>query len=208
MAGPSPWPTIHAERKALVEDLESLTDEQWATRSLCDSWTVQEVLAHMTAAAESSVPKFFGGLASAGFKFNNFTARDVAKRTSGSPADTLAGFKRNVTSVKHPPGPVDTWLGETIVHSEDIRRPLKIKHSYPADALIRLADNYRKSNLIIGGKRRVAGLTLRATDADWSAGSGPEVTGPLVSIVLAMTGRSVGLKDLSGPGLPTLKSRM
>jgi uncharacterized protein (TIGR03083 family) len=162
----------------------------------------------MTAAAESSPAKFFGGLAAAGFKFNNFTARDVAKRVAGSPADTLSGFKANVTSVKHPPGPVDTWLGETIVHSEDIRRALKINHSYPEDALTRLADNYRKSNLVIGGKRRVAGLALRATDADWSAGSGAEVSGPLVSIVLAMTGRSDALKDLSGDGVATLTSRM
>jgi hypothetical protein len=51
-------------------------------------------------------------------------------------------------------------------------------------------------------------LTLRATDADWSAGSGAEVSGPLVSIVLAMTGRSDALKDLSGDGVATLTSRM
>ena len=30
-----PWPTIHEEREVLANDLSSLTDEQWATPSLC-----------------------------------------------------------------------------------------------------------------------------------------------------------------------------
>jgi hypothetical protein len=34
MAGNSPWPLIHAEREALIDDLGTLTDEQWATRSV------------------------------------------------------------------------------------------------------------------------------------------------------------------------------
>jgi hypothetical protein len=44
----------------------------------------------------------------------------------------------------------------------------------------------------------VAGLTLRATDAGWSAGTGPEVAGPIVAVVLAMTGRNAVLGELSG----------
>jgi hypothetical protein len=126
----------------------------------------------------------------------------------GSPGDTLSRFKSRISSSKHPLGPVETWLGETIVHSEDIRRPLKIKHDYPVDAVIRVADSYRKSNLVIGGKRRIAGLTFRATDADWTTGSGPEVAGPMVSLLLALTGREVALKDLKGDGVATLAARM
>jgi len=64
MAGNSPWPLIHAEREALIGDLGTLTDEQWATRSLCAEWTVRDVLNHLVAgadlfaiaAAEGSVP--------------------------------------------------------------------------------------------------------------------------------------------------------
>jgi len=29
------WPAIHTERSALLADLEPLTDQQWAARSLC-----------------------------------------------------------------------------------------------------------------------------------------------------------------------------
>jgi hypothetical protein len=29
------WPVVHAERRALAEDLAGLTPEQWRTPSLC-----------------------------------------------------------------------------------------------------------------------------------------------------------------------------
>jgi hypothetical protein len=66
---------------------------------------------------------------------------------------------------------------------------------------------YAGSNVLIGGKRRVAGLTLRATDTDWSHGSGPLVEGPAVALMLATTGRRAALADLRGPGVETLRSR-
>ena len=34
------WRVIHAERKALADDVRGLSDEQWATPSLCSRWTV------------------------------------------------------------------------------------------------------------------------------------------------------------------------
>ena len=107
-----------------------------------------------------------------------------------------------------PPGPVDSWLGETLVHAEDIRRPLGITHAYPLDALSRVAGFYRGSNLLIGGKTRVAGLTLHATDTDWTAGSGPEAKGPILALVLATTGRAAALDDLTGEGVATLRERI
>jgi Mycothiol maleylpyruvate isomerase N-terminal domain len=54
---------------------------------------------------------------------------------------------------------------------------------------------------------RIAGVELRASDAQWSTGTGPEVSGPALSLVLAMTGRAAALDDLSGDGLETLRSR-
>ena len=48
------WPTIHAERKALAADLDSIPVREWDTPSLCDGWTVRDVVAHMTAATKLS----------------------------------------------------------------------------------------------------------------------------------------------------------
>jgi len=98
-------------------------------------------------------------------------------------------------------------VGEAIIHSEDIRRPLGIAHTYAPAAVLRVADFYKGSNTLIGAKNRIAGVTLHATDADWSHGSGPEVNGPLLSLVMAMTGRKVALNDLEGPGVEVLRSR-
>jgi uncharacterized protein (TIGR03083 family) len=99
-------------------------------------------------------------------------------------------------------------LGESIIHSEDIRRPLGVAHSYPMESVTRVLDFYKKSNLIVGARKRIAGLTLRATDTDWATGSGPEVAGPALALLLAMTGRKVALPELSGEGVATLQSRM
>jgi uncharacterized protein (TIGR03083 family) len=98
-------------------------------------------------------------------------------------------------------------LGEIVVHGADIRRPLGLEHQSPEAALVAIADSWKKSNLLIGAKRRIAGLHLEATDADWAYGDGPEVKGPLASLVLAMTGRKQVHADLSGDGLATLAAR-
>jgi len=207
MATTSPWPLIHAEREALIADLGTLTDDQWAARSLCTDWTVRDVLGHMIATAKMTPPRFFLSMAAARFRFNNMTAKGVAAEATASPADGLANFRSHLKDTTAPPGPVEAMLGEAVIHPADIRTPLGIAHEYPEEALIRVADFYRGSNLIVGAKQRIDGLTLRATDTGWSAGSGPEVAGPHLSLILAMTGRSAALAGLSGEGVETLKSR-
>jgi uncharacterized protein (TIGR03083 family) len=201
------WPVLHTERQALAADLRDLGTEDWATASLCSDWTVRDVLAHMTSTAKLTPPAFFGKMIGSGFSFDKVQEKGVAANLGASPTDTLANFESVVTSVKHPPGPSQTWLGETIVHSEDIRRALGIQHKYPTDAVVTVADFYKGSNLLIGSKKRIDGLTLRATDADWSHGTGPEVSGPILSLVMAMTGRQAADDDLAGDGVATLRSR-
>jgi uncharacterized protein (TIGR03083 family) len=202
-----PWPTIHAEREILAQDLSSLTDEQWATPSLCAGWTVRDVLGHMTATAKMTPPRFFLALAGAGFRFSEMTSREIARETTGSPADNLAEFRRYAQASTHPPGPATSWLGETVIHGTDIRRPLGMSRDFPEPALVQVADFFKGSNLLIGAKKRIEGLRLQATDATWSTGAGPEVTGPLLSLIMAMTGRRAILGDLSGAGVAALRER-
>jgi uncharacterized protein (TIGR03083 family) len=204
----SPWPVIHAERAALADDLAALTPDRWSTPSLCAGWSVHEVLGHMTATATMTPLGFLSQMARVGFRFETMTRRNIDDQTADGPDATLARFRAAHNRSSGPPGPVDSWLGETLVHAEDIRRPLGITHAYPVDALSRVAEFYRGSNLLIGGKNRVAGLTLHATDTDWSAGTGPEVTGPILALVLATTGRAAALDELTGEGLTTLRDRI
>jgi hypothetical protein len=106
-----------------------------------------------------------------------------------------------------PPAPVVAMLGEIIVHGEDIRRPLALSHEAPEEAVMAIADSWKNSNLLIGSKRRIEGLRLRATDAAWAHGDGPEVSGPMVALVLAMSGRKGSHNDLGGDGLEILAAR-
>jgi uncharacterized protein (TIGR03083 family) len=201
------WNVIHAERRALAADLAELTPEQWATSSLCPGWTVHDVLAHLVSTAKLSPPAFLLGLIGSGFDFQRFTAKRIAAEGAGGPASTLAAFRAVETSTSAPPGPKTSWLGEVLVHGEDIRRPLGIAHDYPTASVTAVTDFYASSNVLIGGKRRVAGLTLEATDAAWSHGSGPTVAGPARALMLATAGRRAALDELTGPGVETLRSR-
>jgi len=56
--------------------------------------------------------------------------------------------------------------GEIVVHAEDIRRPLGIAHEPPEEAVVAVADSHKKSNILLGSKKRIAGLRLRASDTN------------------------------------------
>ena len=116
-------------------------------------------------------------------------------------------LRARTSTTNHPPAPVMAMLGEIVVHGEDIRRPLGLKHQPPEEALVAVADSWKNSNLLIGSKRRITGLRLRATDTEWVHGDGPEVSGPLLSLILAMTGRKDVHPDLTGEGVAELGRR-
>ena len=80
-----------------------------------------------------------------------------------------------------------------------------MRRDYPTETVERaLAHQLRTSVALGGGKQRAAGLRLVATDAEWSHGEGAEVRGPLVSLLMAVSGRGEALDDLTGPGLVRL----
>jgi len=201
------WPTIHAERQALADDLTGLSPQQWQTRSLSSDWTVHDVLAHLVAAAKMTRLRFLPGLAAARFDFHNFMARLVAHEGAGGPEATLAAFRTVQHRTSSPPAPGSTWLGEAFVHGEDIRRPLGISHAYPPAEVARVISYYAKLNPLLGAKRRIAGVTLQATDTDFSLGSGPAVEGRAISLLMATAGRKAVLDELTGPGVQLLRER-
>lgn len=181
---------------------------QWGTRSLCSEWSVHQVLGHVTATAKMTPPKFFAGFISAGSNFDTFVGKRAQVESAGTPATTLAELGAHLRDTTSPPGPIDAMVGEIVVHGTDIRRPLGITHEFPGVTLARVADFFTGSNLIVGAKSRIAGVRLAATDQDWSHGDGPTVSGPILSLVLAMTGRAVALESLEGDEVAVLRERM
>ena len=199
------WQMIRAERASFAGALGGLSAADWDKPSLCTGWTVGDVVAHMIATAEMTSPKFFGKMIGSGFSFQTMANKDIVRVKAGG--DLVEQFRAVVDARTAPPGPTASWLGETIVHGEDVFRALDGYREHPVEHVIAAADFYTGSNLLIGSKNRIDGVTLQATDADWRHGSGPEVSGPAIALVLAMTGRKIALDDLSGDGVAVLRSR-
>jgi uncharacterized protein (TIGR03083 family) len=201
------WRNIHSERANLIDTWIGFTTEQWSAPSLCEGWTIQDVAGHLVASAEQTPFNFFLELAQAGFSFNTFADRGAKKNAAAGSTDLVRRLQARTTTTNHPPGPTSAMLGEVLVHGADIRRPLRLHYDYPPAALVEVANAWKNSNILIGAKRRIAGVTLRANDVEWTHGDGPEVTGPMIALLLAMTGRKDAHGDLSGEGLATLASR-
>jgi uncharacterized protein (TIGR03083 family) len=201
------WRYIGSERSDLADTWESLTPEQWGAASWCEGWSVQDVAGHLVASAEQTPPNFFKEFAGAGFKFNVFAERGAKRCASAGSSELVRRLRARTSTRNHPPGPVNAMLGEVVVHGDDLRRPLGLFHKTPEAALVVVADSWKKTNVLIGSKRRIEGLRLTATDSTWTHGDGPEVSGPLQSLVLAMTGRKQVLDDLSGDGVAILATR-
>jgi uncharacterized protein (TIGR03083 family) len=201
------WSLIHSERAALAADLAELTDQQWATRSLCDRFTVREVLAHLTAGASLNPARWLAGVIRCRFDFDQQVAMRLAEQMDTTPADTLARFRHVITSTTKPPLPAVAMLGEAIVHGEDIRRPLGIHRDYPITNLTTVADYYQGSDLVVLAKGRVRDLRLAATDGPFTTGSGPLVSGTTLALIMAMTGRVTYCDELDGDGVAALRAR-
>jgi uncharacterized protein (TIGR03083 family) len=201
------WSLVHAERAALAADLADLTGQQWATPSLCTEFTVQQVLAHLTAGASLNPVRWMAGVIRCRFDFDKMNAMRLAEQLGATPAETLTRFRRVVTSTTKAPIPPVAVLGETIVHGEDIRRPLGIHRDYPITTLTQLASYYQGSDLVVPAKKRIAGLRLQASDGPFATGSGPLVSGSTLALIMAMTGRVAYCGELGGDGAATLRAR-
>jgi uncharacterized protein (TIGR03083 family) len=148
------------------------------------------------------------GLAASGFRFNALMERDARDRAKLTPGQVADRLRQRTTTTNHPPAPVVAMLGEVVVHGEDIRRPAGLPGAVADDAVNACLQMYTQSNFPVGGKKRIAGLRLVATDTGWSYGTGPEVSGPAMSLLLAMTGRPAGLSELSGDGIADFSQRV
>ena len=202
------WKLIHKERAATADTLAALTTAQWAQASLCGGWSVRETAAHIVLGAEQTTPHFLARMAANGFRFNTMMDRDARRAGALAPDELIVRLRARVTTTNKPPAPAMTMLGEVVVHSDDIRRALGMLNGSSPEVLIACLEMYKNASFPVGTKKRIVGLRLVATDVDWSHGTGPEVAGPAMPMVMAMTGRAAGLDELGGEGLDTLRRQM
>lgn len=200
------WPMVHAERAVLIGDLERLDEGRWEEPSLCAEWTVHDVVAHLVDTARTTRLGFLAGLARARFDFDRQNARGVERARGASPRETLERLRQAAARTSTPPAPLDEagWWRKSCTE-RTFMRPLGIVRSYPEEAVVRSLRLQVRTPASFGGAREIVAHTrLTASDADLSIGEGPEVSGPVLSLLLAVSRRRVALDDLDGPGLAAL----
>lgn len=202
------WQLIHEQRDNLGSVLDTLNDVDWQTESLAKGWKVRDVVAHCIETQLMTPPLFMGRFLASGFRFHAMSAKNIARHSGESAADLLTQYHATAHRTSAPPGPPVTWLGEAFIHGEDIARPTAKTVAASPQVLSMVADYALRTTPLLHGKQRSQGLRLRATDIDWSAGEGPEVSGPAASLIMAVCGRNAALSDLAGDGLETLRSRV
>lgn len=199
---------ICVERAALADDLAGLTDAQWTHQSLCGRWTVEEVVAHLTAAASVRMVRWLLSMLAARFDDSVHNDRRLAEHRGATPAETLERFRATVTGPAGPSRHTAAWLGEIVVHGQDIRRPLGLTREPAPAATTAVARFFAGRDFAVASRSTIADLRVEATDGPFATGTGDLVRGPTLSLVMAMAGRAVACVDLEGDGAAVLRARL
>ena len=205
----TPWDEVTMDRGSLADYLGSLTREEWERPSLCDGWTIKGVATHLLVTPTMSKGKIFFAFAGSGFNLSKMSQRQIDRMTSEMLNDDIVTMTRDTAPVRSaPPGlnPMGV-LGELLTHSSDISLALDKPLDLPVDHYVLGLDHMKNVQPILGCKKRIEGLQLRATDADWAHGQGPIVEGDAKHLLSAMTGRKAVLAALTGDGVEVLRSR-
>lgn len=202
------WAAVRDEEIGLADQLEHLEANQWDSPSLCTEWRIRDVLAHVTAGAEGAfrTSSVISGTLRYGLNYNRWVAADGRARGQRDPKTILRALRNAAASRATSHSGSLAGLAHVVVHGQDMCRPLGVKRELSEEHLTAVAD-FVSTSIIFRAKKRIAGLKLTAIDMDWSAGHGPEVTGPGEALVMVMAGRLAALDDLSGQGKATLAGR-
>lgn len=202
------WALAHAERAALADDLAGLSAEQWHQTTLCGQWDVEQVVAHLTAAASVGQWQWMRSMLGARFRPDVHNQRRLQEHLGNTPAGTLERFRAVINSSRAPSSHTPAYLGEILVHAQDIRQPLGLTGTPSIEALTPVAEFYASRNFAVASGSNAKGLQLMANDGPFAAGVGALVTGTTLALVMALAGRAPYLEDLEGPGVSILTSRV
>jgi uncharacterized protein (TIGR03083 family) len=203
------WTSIRNGREAFGNYLTELAVDDWDRPSLCAGWTVKDTAAHMLVIPTLSKGQVFRSFLGSGFNLDKMNAKLVKQMTAAmSPAEIAAETVASASSQSMPPGlKLPGVFAELVIHSLDISEGVGTPFALPMEDYLAALDHIKSAQPVFGTKTRIAGLTMRTIDAEWSTGSGPTVEGPAQQLLLAAAGRRSALDRLSGGGLPALRDR-
>ena len=196
------------EREDLAEFLATLSAAEWEAATLCDGWSVRDVVAHVISYDELTGPELARRLVRGRFLVSRANAAGVADYASRDRQELLSLVRAHV----RPNGLTAAFGGmialvDGLIHHQDIRRPLGKPREIPRERILRAL----RLALVappVGAFWRARGLRLVATDHDWATGRGPELRGAAEAILMAVAGRRGVTGELSGPGRKVLDERM
>ena len=200
---------VSAERRRLADYVADLTDDQWATPSLCDAWTVRETIAHLTLTTRITVPRLVRAAIRARGSFDRMEIDLAAERAAAySTTELVAQLHESAGSTRRTPGssPMDPLM-DLVIHAQDIARPLGHRYVSPP-GVVAACLAYVATNKFMGGPRRLSGVRLLSTDTGWSLGDGAELCGSDIDLLMVAAGRRAGLTTLDGPGAAIVAERV
>jgi uncharacterized protein (TIGR03083 family) len=201
------WSAVRTLRLRVADLLDALSPAEWDHASLCPGWRVRDVAGHLALVPTITTWDMVAAAPRARFNPHRINAQLAIRHGSAPPAAIVtkirdhAGDRRTARALDARNSHFDV-----IVHSQDIALPLG--RDFPVDADESRAGLRRvwAMGWPFNARRKLAGLTLRATDTDWTAGSGPEVAGSALSLLLLLTGRtSAAVGSLRGSGVTALR---
>lgn len=188
-----------AERRAQTELYGSLTPQEWGAPSLCAGWSLHELLAHTTMPFRYSLPRVVLELVRSRGNFDRLADR-CARRDAGrlAPHELVASLRDNVEHPWAPPGggPLGA-LSHDVIHGLDATVALGRDDVVSRERVLMVLGGLQPRHLATFGVD-LDGVELRATDADWSFGSGEPVRGRAHELLLVVCGRSVPAGRLEG----------
>lgn len=197
-----------AERRDLLAFLRELEPADWERPTLCEHWSVREVVAHVYSYDERSLP----GLAGLCVRGAMRPARinDVAMREhEESPPEELLALAERCLEPRGLPAALGAGVALTdgLIHHQDLRRPLGRPRAVPGER-VRVALGVALRAPTLPARAHARGLRLEASDLDWSRGGGALVRGPAEALLMAVAGRADALPELEGDGVALLADRL
>lgn len=192
-------------RHQFADRIATLDEAAWNSASWCEGWRMRDVLSHLVQNAERTYGSLTLDLLRGGFRPDRSMDK-AAKRLGEVPVPELAARLRTAAEreLRLPGSSEAMGLADVLVHSADAFGPLGLDADLPpADAPPALDALWRAGRVVVHAVPQ-RGRRLVATDLDWSRGSGPEVRGRGLDLLMLVANRRQVLPCLEGPGLARL----
>jgi uncharacterized protein (TIGR03083 family) len=187
-----PQAAVATEFLALADLLDALPDARWDTPSLCEGWRVREVVAHMTMPVRYSAAQFGALLGECGGDFTRLSNLVASKDAALPPATLVGNLRDEVMHQWTPPGGGQTGaLNHVVIHGLDITVPLGVPRRSPNETIRFVLDDLTRGGTHAHFGFDLSGLSLRATDIEWTFGSGTPISGASEDLALLICGRKL-----------------